>query len=90
MKIYIIERDEPKYKPDPEILFNGMDAINKVRKEYDSLMKELNTSQEKSDAGHGFYGCYWNFVGDGYCGDALIEEECGDERWEWRITEHII
>ena len=89
-KIYIIERDNPSYKPEPEVFTDGKIALDKVKKEYEDQMEELGTSQEKADAGYGSCGCYWNFEDGEYCGDALIDQDSDCDRWEWRITEHEI
>jgi len=88
MKIYIIERDNPQYRPEPEVFLDGNRAVSMVKEEYNNQMKELETSQEKADAGYGGYGCYWNFEETDFCGDALIDSDCDGDRWEWRITEH--
>ncbi len=88
MKIYIVERDNPEYRPEPEIFPDGNKAISTVKEEYIRQMYHLGTSQEKSDAGYGSCGCYWNFIEGGFCGDALIDRDSDGDRWEWRITEH--
>lgn len=88
MKIYIVERDNPKYKPVPEVFLDGNKAVSTVKEEYVKQMEELETSQGKSDAGYGPCGCYWNFAENDFCGDALIDMDCDGDRWEWRITEH--
>lgn len=90
MKIYIVERDNPSYKPEPEVFTDGNKALHIVQEEYTNQMEVLGTSQEKSDAGYGSCGCYWNFEDGEYCGDALIDQDCDGDRWEWRITERII
>ena len=90
MRIYIIERDNPKYKPEPEVLIDGNKAVNTVKEEYVKQMEEHGISQEKADAGYGSCGCYWNFEEGGCCGNALIDEDYDGECWEWRITEHIV
>lgn len=90
MKIYIIERDNPEQKPEPEICLDGNLAKETVRKEYLAEMKDHSTSQEKADAGYGAYGCYWNFEPEDHCGDALISSDYDADRWEWRITCHEI
>lgn len=90
MKIYIVERDNPKYKPEPQVFLDGNKAVNTVKEEYIKQMEEFETFQEKSDAGYGPCGCYWNFIKGEYCGDALIDLDCDDDRWEWRITEHDV
>jgi len=90
MKIYIVERDNPSYKPEPEVFTDGTKALETVKAEYHAQMEELGTTQEKSDAGFGSCGCYWNFNGDNCIGDCLIDLDCDGDRWEWRITEHKI
>ncbi len=90
MKIYIVERDNPSYRPEPEVFIDGNKAFEAVRIEYNDQMKELGTSQEESDAGFGSYGCYWNFDGDSYTGDCLIDCDIDVDRWEWRITAHEV
>lgn len=88
MRIYIVERNNTEYRPEPEVFLDGNKAVNTVKEEYREQMEELGTSQEKSDAGYGSCGCYWNFTDGDFCGDALIDRECDGDRWEWRITEH--
>lgn len=88
MKIYVVERDNPEYRPEPEVFPDGCKALTAVRKEYSEQMTELKVTQEESDAGYGSCGCYWNFTDGDFCGDALIDRECDGDRWEWRITEH--
>lgn len=48
MKVYVVERDNPKYRFEPEVLLNGNKAVSIVKEEYTKQMKELGTSQEKS------------------------------------------
>lgn len=88
MRIYIVERNNTEYRPEPEVFLDGNKAVNTVKEEYREQMEELGTSQEKSDAGYDSCGCYWNFTDGDFCGDALIDRECDGDRWEWRITEH--
>ena len=90
MKIYIVERDNPNYTPEPEVFTDGRKALATVKGEYEDQMKDLGTSQEKSDAGFGNCGCYWFFCDSDYCCDCLIDRDCGGDRWRWRITEHEI
>lgn len=90
MKIYIIERSNPSYRPKPEVFTDGELARKIVKTEYEEQMKEFGTSQEKSDAGYGSCGCYWNFEEGQCCGDALIDCDYDGDRWEWRVTEHDI
>lgn len=88
MKIYIIERDNPKYKPNPEVFFDGNKAVNTVKEEYIKQMDEPETSREKQML-YSSCGYYWNFEEGECCGDALIDQDNG-ERWEWKITEHEV
>lgn len=91
--IYVLERDNPGYTPEPEVLLDGEIAIDIVRREYNEQMKELGTSQEKSDAGYGSCGCYWNFSSDtegDFCGDAVIDRDYDGDCWIWRITKHAL
>lgn len=88
MTVYVIERDNPDTRPEPEVTFNGAGALQVVREEYEECMRALGTSQEEADAGNGNYGCYFEF--DGYEGTALIEEDNGTDRWEWRVTTHVL
>lgn len=90
MKVYVVERDNTRYKPEPEVFLDGSKAVSMVKKEYTKQMEELGTSQEKADAGYGSCGCYWNFTSGNFCGDALIDRDYGGDRWEWRITEHTL
>lgn len=90
MKLYIVERDNPKHKPEPEIFFDGNKAVKTIKEEYIMQLENLGTSQEKADAGYGSCGCYWNFEEGECCGDALIDLDCDGDRWEWRITEHEV
>jgi len=87
IKVYILERYNPSYKPEPEVFTDGNKALETVRGEYYDQMNKLGTSQEKSDAGYGSCGCYWNFDGNSYIGDCLIDCDYDGNRWEWRITE---
>lgn len=90
MKIYIVERNNPQEWIEPEVYLDGTAALEDVRKEYQEQMKELGTSQEKADAGFGSCGCYWIFNEDSCCGSCLIDRDIDGDRWEWRITEHLI
>ena len=80
MKVYVVERDNPKYRFEPEVLLNGNKAVSIVKEEYTKQMKELGTTQEKADDGYGCYGCYWNFSEGCFCGDALIDCDCDGDR----------
>lgn len=88
--VYVVERDNPNTRPDPEVFTDGKRALEKVKKEYTSQMKELGTSQENADSGKGNYGCYWNFDDNTFVGDALIDCDVDADRWEWKITVHEI
>lgn len=90
--IYILERDNPEYTPEPEVYTNSETVKSMVRKEYEAQMSELGTTQEKADAGNGLYRCYWNFSEEknDSVGDALIDGDGGINQWKWRVTTHEI
>lgn len=44
MKIYIVERDNPNYTPEPEVFTDGRKALATVKGEYEDQMKDLGTS----------------------------------------------
>lgn len=90
MKIYIVERNNPEEWVEPEVFYYGNEAVAEVKKEYEAQMKELGTNQEKADAGFGCCGCYWMVDEKNYCGDCLIDRDSDGDRWQWRITEHLI
>ena len=88
MKIYIVERDNPYCTPKPEVFTNPIEAERKVRKEYETQMIELGTSQEISDAGDGGYGCTYSI--NDCLGECLISSDADSDIWKWRITENEI
>lgn len=90
MEIYVIERDTPSYRPEPEVLLDGNKALQIVRKEYENQMKELGATQEESDAGYGYFGCYWYFFDGCMEGSATIDSDYDGDQWSWRITKHIV
>lgn len=89
MTIYIIERDNPVTKPEPEVMLDGKEAEAKVRKEYEGLLEELDIdlkdAENNTDAR---YGCYWQI--EECTGTVLIDSDYDIDRWEWRITKHEI
>ena len=90
MKIYIVERNNPKTWEEPEVYLDGKRAIEDIKKEYTTQMKELGISQKEADEGFGNYGCDWMIDEENYCGDCQISEDWGGDRWQWRITGHLI
>lgn len=90
MKIYIVERDNPQCWEEPEVYVDGKQAVADIKKEYEEQMEELGTSQEIADDGYGGYGCYWMIDEENYCGSCLISCDYDSDRWNWRITEHLI
>ena len=46
MKIYIVERDNPYYRPEPEVFIDGDIAIRTVKEEYSNQKKELRILPE--------------------------------------------
>ena len=90
MEIYIIERDNPYDRPEPEVLLDGNKALQIVREEYEEQMKELGANQAESDAGFGYFGCYWHFFSGRTEGSASIDSDYDGDKWSWRITKHTI
>lgn len=41
MKIYIVERNNPQCWEEPEVYFDGKEAIEDIKKEYIEQMEEL-------------------------------------------------
>lgn len=90
MTIYIIERDNPYNRPEPEVVLYGNEAFRIVEKEYENQLEELEITQEQIDEGKGCYGCYWEFENDDFVGSASIDSDYDGDSWSWRITEHVI
>ena len=88
LTVYVIERDNPQTRPEPEVLTDGKKALEMVRAEFEAQMRELGTSLDNSDIGADCYGCYWEFAEEQYIGTALIDSDYDGDRWEWRITSH--
>ena len=88
MTIYILERDNPYCRPEPEVFLDGENAFKIAKGEFEEQMLVLGTCLEETESGEGRYGCYWEF--DGNTGSALIDSDYDGDRWEWRITEHTI
>lgn len=89
LTVFVLERDNPKNTPEPQVFTDGMVAFNLVKEEYNATMKELGTSQAMADAGYGNHFCLWAFEESGVIGSAMIDSYELD-RWYWRITEHKI
>ena len=45
MKIYIIERDNPQYRPEPEVFLDGNRAVSVVKEEYSKNLRHLKKKQ---------------------------------------------
>lgn len=91
MTIYIIERDNPKTRPEPEVLLNGSEAVTKVRTEYEeTITGDLELNLEEAEEGNEDYGCYWQIDEESCEGTVLIDADWDGDRWEWRITKHEI
>lgn len=88
MIVYVIERGNPEYRPEPEVMTSGENALRTVREEYEEAMEMLGITQEEADAGFGSYGAYWTF--DGCIGSASIVSDYDCDCWEWRVTAHEI
>ena len=88
--VFVIERDNPDCRPEPEVHTDGKLALKIVQEEYDETLKSLGVVNDDSDEeGSHFYG-EWNFSDESKTGDALISSEIDSDRWEWRITSHTI
>lgn len=90
MMIYVLERDNSEYRPEPQVFTNGQVALKTVKKEFSKEMKEYGLSQEDIGTSDPFE-CLWYFSENAekesdFCGDALIN--CDGDRFEWRITKH--
>lgn len=90
MKIYIVERDTPYRWEYPEVYMEWEAALSDVQVEYENKMQELGTSQKKSDAGYGNYGCCWNVCNAEHALTATIDGDDGADRWIWRVSEHLV
>ena len=90
MIIYIIERDNPYERPEPQVVKHWIEALAIVKNEYEEQLKELDITQDMIDNGTGCYGCYWEFEDGQYYGSAVIDSDYDLDKWEWRITEHFI
>ena len=88
MFVYVIERDNPDTTPEPEVFLDGKQAFQTMKDEYTKMMEALGTTQEKADAGLGWYGCYCVFDEEHHVGSASIESDFDVDRWRWRVTAH--
>lgn len=89
MEIYVIERDNPNYRPEPEVMLDGNAALEIVKKEYKDQMNELDITWDMVYEDKCGYDCYWEFEYGSIEGTASIDDRDGD-KWEWRITKHVI
>lgn len=79
MKIYIVERNNPQCWEEPEVYLDGKEAIADIKKEYEAQMEELGIEKDDPDNEYGVAWCEW-----------MIDRDCDGDRWQWRITEHLI
>lgn len=87
--VYVIERDNPECRPEPEVVLDGQKALEAVQTEFEEQCKEFGINfGGEADAPHIETG--WNFLPEGCTGDAYVDDVPGGDRWEWRITEHQI
>lgn len=85
MTIHVLERSNPDFRPEPEVFVDGREAVKTMRKEYTQTMEELGIMQGDESS----YECYSSLEG-GHCGECSIADRDSSDRWEWRITEHIL
>lgn len=90
MKIYIVERNNPWCWEEPEVYLDGNKAVADIRKEYEAQMEELGIEKDDPDDGYGIAWYEWLIDEENYCGDCLIDRDSDGDRWQWRITEHLI
>lgn len=90
MRIYIVERNNPQCWEEPEVYLDGNEAIVDIRKEYEAQMEELGIDKDAPDNGYGIAWCEWMIDEENHCGSCLIDRDIDGDRWEWRITEHLI
>lgn len=89
MTIYILERDNPYEKPEPEVSTEKDTLLSVMRTEYEKQMKALGTTQKQADERIGPW-CSIEEDPKTGIGSALIDR-CNDgDRWEWRITSQTI
>lgn len=88
MTIYILERDNPYEKPEPEVSTEKDTLLSVMRTEYENQMKELGVTQQQADK----RGPYCSIEEDPRTGigSALIDRGSDGDRWEWRITSQTI
>lgn len=90
MKIYIVERNNPQCWEEPEVYLDGKEAIADIKKEYEAQMKELGIEKDDPENGYGAAWCTWMIDEERCCGDCLIDRDIDGDRWQWRVTEHLI
>ena len=91
MKIYIVERNNPYEWQEPEVFKDGSIAVEVVREEYERCKYNLGIEDDDADNGYGAGWAEWEIdEGCYYGGEALIDRDIDGDRWQWRITEHVI
>lgn len=88
--VFVIERDNPEYRPEPEVVLDGKKALETVEREFEEQCKDLGIDIESGNDNAGAIEAGWNFLPEGCTGDAYVDDIPGGNRWEWRITEHLI
>lgn len=80
--IYVIERDNPNTRPEPEIVTDRHRAFEIVEKEFHDAIVYVGDKNCET---------YWNLDEKSGVGDILVEDRSRNcERYEWRVTEHEI
>lgn len=90
MKIYIVERNDPYEWQEPEVFEDGNAAVEVVRKEYEGCKYNLGIEDDDPDNGYGTGWAEWEIDEGCYYGEALIDRDIDGDRWQWRITDHVI
>lgn len=84
--IYVLERDNPDTRPEPEVSTDGAALLAKVEAEWRETLTDIEYKPDDP-----YVETYWNFEEldpDDHCGDALIDRRTYSDRYEWRITKH--
>jgi hypothetical protein len=89
MKIYIVERDYPQCRPEPEVFESSNYAKLVVNKEYEDTLVELGITLKDIENCNGHWVVYRNDWSESRCEIAIIDS-WSFERYAWRITEHNV
>lgn len=79
MKIYVIERDNNSYRPEPEIYVNYDQAINTVKREFDQIRAMMTNPETEYDISE-------NYTWGGSC--AVSDPDVDNSYCFWRVTAH--